>query len=133
MTHWAEAYIGKPWVKGTSGPDSYDCWGLVQSIYASRYAITLPRVDLETYSPREVATVLACHSERARWRHVESPQEGDAVLMSHARDPSHVGLWIDVSPLGGVLHSVRGAGVLFSTRDALRKNRWGRLEFYRCL
>lgn len=132
MTHWAEAYIGKPWVKGATGPDAFDCWGLVQSIYAARYGLALPRVDLETYSPREVARVLAFHPERARWEHVESPKEGDAVLMSHAMDPSHVGIWLDTPP-GGVLHSVRGAGVLFSTRDALRMNRWGRLEFYRCL
>lgn len=132
MTHWAEAYIGKPWVKGTSGPDSYDCWGLVQSIYAARYGVTLPRVELDTYSPREVARVLASHPERTRWEHVESPQEGDAVLMSHALDPSHVGIWV-ASPPGGVLHAVRGIGVIFSTRDALYLNRWGRLEFYRCL
>lgn len=67
--------------------------------------------------------------ERGRWAKTDSPSNGDAVLMAHCKYPSHVGLWLDVDG-GGVLHCIRGEGVVFSTLSSLKVSGWGRVEFF---
>lgn len=68
--------------------------------------------------------------ERSNWTPTGTPTEGDAVLMAHSKFPSHVGIWIE-SDGGGVLHCQEGTGVIFSTRQALSKNGWAHVRYYR--
>jgi len=70
------------------------------------------------------------HPERRRWAKVESPAEGDCVLLRRSRHPIHVGIWLDVDG-GGVLHCAEGAGVVFQRSDALALNGWAIEGFYR--
>lgn len=42
MLTWAKAQIGKPYVFGANGPDSYDCSGFTRSAFA-QIGITIPR------------------------------------------------------------------------------------------
>ncbi len=132
--HWATDYIGKPWVLGTSGPDTFDCWGLVRAVLADRFGIAVPAVVIPACSGlavvREAQEQFAHNPELARWQPVATPREGDAVLMSAARDPWHVGLWLAVDG-GGVLHCLEGAGVIFSKPVALKVAGWGRLSYWR--
>lgn len=130
MTHWAVQYIGRPWVNGAQGPDEFDCWGLVRFIQREHFGRTLPAVDIDAMDLRDVARALQAHDERANWSRAESPADGDAVLLAHARYPSHVGVWLDADG-GGLLHCVQGAGVIFNTLSALRLAGWGHIEFYR--
>lgn len=129
-TRWETDYIGRPWQSGAAGPEAFDCWGLVRSIQRDVYGRHLPTVDIDATDVRAVIGMFESHPERSRWHRVEVPVEGDCVLMSHAKHPSHVGLWLDCNG-GGVLHSLRGAGVVFSSMSALRRERWARIEFYR--
>ena len=105
MMHWAFDYIGQPWVAG-----DHDCRGFFRRGLAG--------------GRRQFA------GERANWVPVARPQEGDAVLLAHARHPSHVGLWVDADH-GGVLHCVQGAGVVFQSLKSLKAMGWNHLEFYR--
>ena len=41
---WAEAQLGKPYVYGATGPDAYDCSGLVMMAYRAA-GITIPRTS----------------------------------------------------------------------------------------
>ena len=43
---FALAQLGKPYVYGATGPDSYDCSGLVQAVYA-RIGVELPRTTFD--------------------------------------------------------------------------------------
>ena len=45
---WALAQVGKPYVYGGTGPDGFDCSGLVMESYAS-VGVTLPRVAQDQY------------------------------------------------------------------------------------
>ena len=128
--HWAEHYIGRPWVSGESGPAAFDCWGLVRAVYADHYGLFLPAVDVDAASPLAVRRALSGGAERDRWYLVHLPADGDVVLMGHAQHPHHVGLWLDCDG-GGILHSVRGAGVVFSARPALAASGWNIHGFYR--
>lgn len=130
MTHWANQYIGRPWENGAQGPDAFDCWGLARFIQREHFARDLPAVDVDAMDILAVAREIKGNGERTKWSLVDTQADGDAVLLAHARYPSHVGVWIDVDG-GGLLHCVKGPGVIFSTLSALRLAGWGHIEFYR--
>lgn len=127
--HWAGQYIGTPWENGAQGPDAYDCWSFFRMVQREHYGRDVPFVDEDADNIRAVMRDMSAHDERANWTPVESPKDGSAVLMAHSRYPSHVGVWIDVDG-GGVLHCVRGEGVVFSSIASLKAVGWGRLEFF---
>ncbi len=133
MSHWANQYVGLPWENGAEGPDAYNCWGLVREVQRRRFGLDLPAVDVDAADLRAIMREFRDNAEHENWvelGHSDQRQEGDVVLLAHARRPSHVGLWVDADG-GGVLHSVEGAGVVFSTLVSLRHNGWGNLKFYR--
>ncbi|MGL6245652.1 NlpC/P60 family protein [Pseudomonas sp.] len=125
MTHWAFAYIGQPWVS-----ESHDCWGFFRRVQRERFGREIPPFDVDAFNRLACARAVAGNPERANWRPVAVPAEGDAVLLAHARHPSHVGLWVAVDG-GGVLHCVNGPGVVFQSVKMLKASGWGHLEFYR--
>lgn len=110
-THWAEAYIGTPWIAGES-----DCWNLAIRIWRERFGFMVDPVDVDPRDPRAVRRGFGQGGEVARWQEVEAPHEGDAVLMALGVHPCHVGVWVDP---GLVLHSVEAAGVICMPRTRL--------------
>ncbi|MET9892741.1 NlpC/P60 family protein [Streptomyces sp. NPDC006465] len=70
--------IGKPYVWGATGPDSYDCSGLTQAAWKAA-GVSLPRV---TYDQVNAGTTVA----------LADAQPGDLVFFYD--DISHVGLYI---------------------------------------
>ena len=123
--HWAFDYIGLPWL-----PRINDCWAFFRRVQLERFDRAIPAIDPDNYRSMTCARLFAGHAERTHWTPVERPQEGDAVLLAHARHPSHVGVWVDVDG-GGVLHCINGAGVVFQSVKALKAGGWGHLEYYR--
>jgi cell wall-associated NlpC family hydrolase len=82
---FALAQLGKPYVFGTEGPDSYDCSGLVMKAWAAA-GVTIPRTTHDQVNIGVVVTSLA------------AMQPGDLILipgsdgtMAH---PGHVGMYI---------------------------------------
>jgi cell wall-associated NlpC family hydrolase len=77
---YARAQLGKPYLWGGTGPDAFDCSGLVMKAYAS-------------------AGIRIARTSQAQWvteRHVSSPQPGDLVFYQGAdgtwTSPGHVAL-----------------------------------------
>lgn len=130
MIHWASAYIGKPWAQGASGPDAYDCYGLVRAVYADVAGIDLPIVDADGLRTLAAARAMRDYADYGQWFEPADVRELDVVQMGHARHPHHVGLWLDADG-GGVLHSVAGAGVVFQRTPQLALHGWHRLNRYR--
>lgn len=75
---FAEAQIGKPYVWGAVGPDSYDCSGLTQDAWKAA-GISLPRT---TWDQVKVGTTVQ----------VDDAKPGDLVFFYD--DISHVGIYI---------------------------------------
>ncbi|MFF7532447.1 NlpC/P60 family protein [Streptomyces bobili] len=75
---FARAQIGKPYVWGATGPDSYDCSGLTQAAWKAA-GVTLPRV---TYDQVNAGTTVS----------LSSAQPGDLVFFY--ADVTHVGIYI---------------------------------------
>ncbi|MFF5494896.1 NlpC/P60 family protein [Streptomyces aquilus] len=75
---FARAQVGKPYVWGATGPDSYDCSGLTQAAWNAA-GISLPRT---TYDQVNFGTTVS----------LANAQPGDLVFFYD--DISHVGLYI---------------------------------------
>lgn len=127
--NWANKYIGIPYEKGGQTLDAFDCWGLFHFIQKEHFNLDLPFIDVDAGNILQVAKELKNNEEKQNWQQIKMPKNGCAVLMAHARYPSHVGIWLDIDA-GGVLHCVKGIGVIFSTLTALKLAGWGRIEFY---
>lgn len=127
--HWAFSYFNTPWVSGGEGP-GYDCYTFSRMIQRKHFGIDMPAIDVNPEDFRAVAMEMKSSHEKKRWQPSSSPAEGDFVLMAHAKYPSHAGIYLDVDG-GGVLHCVRGSGVVFASLAALKLSGWSHLEFYR--
>lgn len=125
MTHWATDYIGLPWVA-----QEHDCWAFFRKVQREQFGIEVPAFDADALDRMACARAVAGNPERNKWTRVETPQEGDAVLMARAKYPSHVGIWIAADG-GGVLHCMQGAGVVFQGLGKLKLSGWGHVVFYR--
>lgn len=110
-------YIGLPWVAGGRSLSGMDCWGLLRHVQKEHFGVNLP--DAPTVEPYR-------HGE---WVQADQPFHGAGVLLRAGHDP-HVGVWLDVDG-GGVLHSLRGAGVIFTAAPALRIQGFSKPRFYR--
>ncbi|MGF0170746.1 NlpC/P60 family protein [Streptomyces sp. Marseille-Q5077] len=75
---FARSQVGKPYVWGATGPDSYDCSGLTQAAWKAA-GVDIPRV---TYDQVNAGTTVS----------VSSAQPGDLVFFYD--DITHVGLYI---------------------------------------
>jgi len=129
MSHFATQLIGKPYVSGGDTLEGFDCWGLFRFVQKNFYDLELPIIDVDTTNVLEVARKIKERKSTNVWRKVDVPNDGCAVLLAHARYPSHVGVWLDVDN-GGVLHCVKGAGVVFTELSRLKLSGWGRIEYY---
>lgn len=77
----AKQQVGKPYVWGATGPDKFDCSGLVQYVYQHAAGINLPRT---TYDQVKVGQTVP----------LEQLQAGDLVFWGSATAPYHVAIYI---------------------------------------
>lgn len=137
--HWAAQYIGTPWQLGATGPDAYDCWGLVRHVQRQHFgrempALTIGQTALQIRTPEQWRTLreLLAHTP---WRCVAGkPGPGDIALMRTACGP-HVGVCIEADGAVGVLHATgvvdRGGAVVYSRANDLHELGYGRIEYWR--
>jgi cell wall-associated NlpC family hydrolase len=127
---WPLQLLGKPWVKGAEGPEAFDCWGLVRYVHRQFLGQVLPPVPVDADKPLALRRAIAAEAATGPWVEVDPDelQEGDVVMLSQAREPDHVGVWLAA---GGVLHCVRKAGVLYQSLGSLKRNGWNLGACYR--
>ena len=104
---YARAQLGKPYVYGATGPDAFDCSGLVQAAWQAA-GVSIPRTSEEQW---------------AQVPHVSSPQPGDLVFYTGSPidpPPGHVTMYVG----GGQMIEAYGAGVPIRV-TALRSGVWG--------
>lgn len=102
--------------------------GFFRMIQGAYFGRDVPQIIAPDYDDPTSLSALFCeHPERKRWAQIRSPEHGCAVLV---RRPMHIGTWLDVDG-GGVLHCVRGAGVVFTVDSAWPLSGFGRREFFK--
>lgn len=77
----AKEQVGKPYVWGATGPDKFDCSGLVQYVYQHAAGIDLPRT---TYDQVKVGQTVP----------LDKLQAGDLVFWGSETAPYHVAIYI---------------------------------------
>jgi cell wall-associated NlpC family hydrolase len=108
---FAASKLGVPYVWGGTGPDGYDCSGLVQAAYRAA-GVPLPRVAQTQYDAGP------------RLSQFGSPVPGDLVFFgTSARDVSHVGLYIGAGEMIDAPHT--GAVVRIETTPLVAGAGWG--------
>lgn len=121
-------YIGAPWEAGAQGPSAFDCMSFAATIQRKHFGINMPLITVPDYDDHaRLAEIMNAHGERENWQKVASPKHGDMVLVHR---PMHYGVWIAVDG-GGVLHCVRGAGVVFTRGASWTASGFGRREYFR--
>lgn len=106
--HWATEYIGKPYLRTATGPDSYDCWGLARSIFKLRLGLDMPQVAVgESTNMQAMRDIAITHG----WCKVYSaPQENDALLM-RTNFGRHIAVAIRANNKLMFIHADERAGV----------------------
>ena len=124
---WADS-IGLPWEAGAQGPQAYDCMGFFRHIQSTYFGIQVPCIIAPDYdNPDVLVSLFGKHEERVNWIRIEKPEHGCAVIVHR---PMHIGTWLAVDG-GGVLHCVRGPGVVFTVNSAWALSGFGRREFFK--
>lgn len=121
---FAREYIGQAWVYG-----EHDCWAFFRKVQKEKFNREVPAVNVDALDTRACVRQFTSHNERKNWQEVKEPQNGDAILMSQSKRPTHVGVWVD----GAVLHCVRGAGVVYSNMRALKSFPYNIVGIYRAI
>lgn len=134
MSHWAEQYIGKPWVSGARGPDEFDCWGLVWWVYKQHYGLQLPLFPGFNDVPATPLQVSGIIGETLRdpelpWDRVLVPTCGCAVAMGIGKRFHHVGVWLDLDG-GLILHAARKRNVVAQSLSAVQHLGMSNIAFF---
>lgn len=103
---WLEAVVGKPWVDRSTGPDSFDCWGLVVDSFARIEGVELPTVA--GYAEGQPIEDIG-NSGASSWLEVQEPVYG-CVFCVYLNNGAmvHVGRVININRVG--LYAVHAAG-----------------------
>lgn len=116
-------FVGLPWLDRGRSRDGCDCWGLLGLVYAERFGIVIPsyREDYSTVADGDAVAALI-DGRPVDWLEIAvgAERQGDAVLMSVAGRPRHVGVVVGD---GLVLHIERGAGSLIENYRSMRLRR----------
>lgn len=118
-------YMGKPFLRGARGPDSFDCAGILQDIYAQRGIF----IELPGWGVGESLDDVSRVMDKAKneWVRLCAPEPWCAVAM---RGPSglvdHVGVVLDDSQR--FIHTMEDCGVMVERLDSMRWNQ--RIEGY---
>jgi cell wall-associated NlpC family hydrolase len=121
--HWANQYVGLPWVLAGRARMGVDCWGLLWLVYAEVLGIRLSSYSAETVDGperEEIAGMIRGEQGRICWHPVEAGLERDfdMVVLKRAGIESHIGL---VTGPGQMIHIVDGADALIERFD---QGRW---------
>ena len=113
--HWSAGYVGLPYVRG-----EFDCAGLVERVLTEVFGrqVSLPK-ERAAHVVGLSVQIAEHRSEFAR--RIDSPSEGDGVLMVGRGRINHIGVFCRIDE-SYVLHNMRNAGqvCLHRVRDLER-------------
>lgn len=129
--HWISQYVGKKWVSGARGPETFDCWGLVFWVYKKHFGISLPEYPgVDPTDTSKVSHLLRNAAGSGQWARLEKPVDGCAVAMSRNREFHHVGVFVEVDG-GLIVHAADGLNVVAQSVFAVKRAGFIRIEFFK--
>ena len=112
MSHFMTQYLNRPWARGTRGPNTFDCWGLIHWVYKTHLGVDLPAYVIPSHIPGPTHAGKIHMEEQARgvWNPIDKPVDGCLVTLSCNTAVHHVGIYFEHSG-GLVYHANSGATV----------------------
>ena len=105
-SHWAQAYVGLPYIMGVG-----ECGHRAALVWRQVFGIEVGAAP--AFGDMEAAErLIAAELAGPHWARVGAPAEGCTVIMWKGERTAHVGVWVD----GGVDGGVNGGHVLHCTR-----------------
>jgi cell wall-associated NlpC family hydrolase len=124
---WPAGFLGIPWEPYATGPDRFDCWGLVYHCLRVYYGLELDRfAAIKTDDKAGINAVVSEELKTGCWSMVDEPEDGAVVLMSQRSIIHHVGLAVN----GKILHTRAGVDVCLESERTLRLQGFKRIEYY---
>lgn len=122
-------YLGKPWEVGANGPNSFDCWGLLEDIYKNEKGVTLSRyADLDKLCKEDVCRTIETDLQTT-WIRLENPVDLCLVTLSNLPNKIfHVGCFI-AKDAGYVIHTRKNFGCMIEPMGKIILN-WKYIRFY---
>lgn len=115
--------IGKPWVRGSEGPDSYDCWSCAKHIEETFFGREMPSFTEPPSDLKALARLIRDHPHRKCWQRIQKPVHGALVELAHHKRAFHIGVFLDVDG-GGIFHCNQGVGITFDRIVVLKSAGW---------
>lgn len=105
---WINAVVGKPWVDRASGPNAFDCWGLVVDSYRRIDGVEIEPVNGYA-SGAPIDSAGPAEQSSGRWVEVGKPKHG-AVFCCYSPSGSmeHVGRVLAAAGSGLLCVHARG-------------------------
>jgi hypothetical protein len=125
--HWTTGFLGFGYGLGAQGPEAYDCWSFFRMVQRERFGREVPFHQAPA-SLNAIRKALEVGPNDCGWRETKAPLDGDAVLMSMLRHPTHIGIW--VADLWSVLHCAAGSGSVLHDARHLAMAQWRSRGFY---
>ena len=102
----SKKYVGCPYVYGATGPDSFDCSGLIYYVANQALGLQLPRTSKAMYSFCKVVPK-------------EKMEEGDLLFFktNNTASISHVGIYLGGSQFISAISDGPNSGVIISSLD----------------
>lgn len=99
----AARLVGRPYRRGATGPDAFDCWGLVRTVSQARHGVDL--APLEVAAATSQAGALRAAIRAGGWCPVpgagvaHAARDGDLLQLRNAGNGlMHIGMVVDVAP-----------------------------------
>lgn len=89
MTYCLDDLIGVKFKYGGRGPETFDCWGLVQECHRRWHGVELPDYR-STASPERNAALMASEGQKL-WQQLPGIEPGSILLIRVKRYGAHVG------------------------------------------
>lgn len=134
MSHWSTHYIGISFVAGGRNIDQdggLDCWGLVRYFYRSEYGIDLPEHPAMAGHLADAPELAATELNGSHWLSVNKPEEGDGIALGRDKHFSHVGIFVDIDGIPGVLHTCKRSFSAIQPLLELRSTGFPNIQFFR--
>jgi len=100
IVDWAKKYIGMEYRLGHTGPNYFDCWGVVVWIYKQEYGIN---INEGIYYITKEDRAIQLRKHIGSWIKVTRPRPGDGILFMVGGKLPHCGIYVGD---GKMLHSL---------------------------
>ena len=120
MSHWIMQYLGQPW---TPEQNCYYWFRKIMVEQFGRDGLPPNIVVSEQGSARVAMRELTSEAVKSYgWTQIETPREGDAVLLAEGKRSSHIGVVVCIKEKLLVIHARKNTGVVLSDARALKSN-----------